>query len=156
MLNYTCELQIDLPRERVIELFDSVDNLYKWQKGLQSFELKSGQAGQPGAVSTLVFQEGKRRIEMTETITRRELPDRFDGVYETRGVRNVNENRFVDAGGGKTTWISHQTFEFSGFMKVIGFFFKSAFPKQTMRFMQNFKDFAEKGIDVREADAKGS
>ena len=150
MVEYSCEIQIDLSRERVIELFDSIENLYKWQRGLRSFEHKSGQQGQPGAVSQLVFQQGGRRIEMTETITLRELPDRFDGVYETKGVRNVSRNRFVEAGPGKTKWISEQVFEFSGFMKLIGFFFKGAFPKQTRKFMEDFKNFAEKGTDVRQ------
>jgi hypothetical protein len=36
-------------------------------------------------------------------------------------------------------------------MKLIGFFFKGAFPKQTRKFMEDFKNFAEKGTDVRGA-----
>jgi len=31
-------VEIDLPRDRVIELFDDADNMVKWQSGLQSFE----------------------------------------------------------------------------------------------------------------------
>jgi hypothetical protein len=33
-MNYTCEVVIDLPRDRVIELFDNPQNLTKWQPGL--------------------------------------------------------------------------------------------------------------------------
>ncbi|MFQ5507583.1 MAG: SRPBCC family protein [Planctomycetota bacterium] len=54
MKPYTVEVDIDLPRERVIELFDNADNLYKWQPGLQSFEHLSGEPGQPGASSRMV------------------------------------------------------------------------------------------------------
>ncbi len=150
-IEYTCELEIDLPRERVIALFDSVENLYKWQKGLQSFEHVSGEPGQVGAVSKLTFNNGGRKMEMVETITRRELPERFDGLYTMKNVRNVNGNRFVEVAPGRTKWISEQVFEFSGFMKLFGLLFRGAFPKQTQKFMQAFKDFAEKGTDVRQS-----
>ena len=50
-MKYTTELTIKLPRNRVIELFDSTENLYEWQEGLLSFELLEGEAGQEGAVS---------------------------------------------------------------------------------------------------------
>lgn len=57
-MKYESELVIDLPRERVIELFDNPDNLPKWQEGLQSFEHISGEVGQPGAK----FPDSKTRI----------------------------------------------------------------------------------------------
>ena len=34
-MKYTTEVTIELPREQVIPLFDSTENLYKWQEGLQ-------------------------------------------------------------------------------------------------------------------------
>ncbi len=37
-MHYSVDIELDLPRERIIELFDSTENLYKWQRGLQSFE----------------------------------------------------------------------------------------------------------------------
>ncbi len=51
MKPYTVEIEIALPRDRVIELFDNAENLLKWQKGLQSFEHISGEPGQPGTTS---------------------------------------------------------------------------------------------------------
>ena len=55
-MKYTVEIEIDLPRERVIELFDSTENCFKWQKGLLSFDHLSGEPGQPGAKSKLVLR----------------------------------------------------------------------------------------------------
>ena len=75
MKAYTVEIEIDLPRGRVIELFDNPDNLVKWQTGLQSFEPVSGEPGQPGAVSKLVYRNGKRKFELFETVIERTLPD---------------------------------------------------------------------------------
>lgn len=142
-MKYTQEIEIQLPRERVIELFDNPDNLPKWQEGFVSMTPRSGIPGQPGAVSDMVYQMGKRRIEMTETVTRRELPDHFDGIYEAKGVKNYIYNQFVDVEGTKTRWIATNEFEFGGMMKLFGFLMPGAFRKQSMKYMVMFKDFAE-------------
>ncbi len=55
MKENTVSIEIDLPRYRVIALFDSPENLFKWQTGLQSFERLSGEPGHPGGKSKLVF-----------------------------------------------------------------------------------------------------
>jgi hypothetical protein len=150
-MKYTVDIELDLPRSRVIELFDNTDNLYKWQQGLQSFEPISGEPGQVGAKSKLVFKMGKREIEMIETITKRELPEQFNGTYDAKGVFNIVNNRFIEVGPQKTRWESECEFRFSGFMKVIGFLMKGAFPKQSLKYMKDFKAFAEDGTDVRDA-----
>ncbi|MFM7925286.1 MAG: SRPBCC family protein [Planctomycetaceae bacterium] len=143
---------IELLRERVVELFDNSANLPCWQRGLQSHQLVSGQAGQTGARSRLVFQMGKRRIEMLETITRRSLPDAFDGTYEAPGVFNIVCNRFISLSPSQTRWESDNEFRFSGlFMRIIGLVMRGAFPKQSQQYLQDFKAFAERGVDVRQS-----
>ena len=96
MKAYTVEIEIDVPRDRVVELFDNPDNLCKWQTGLQSFELVSGEPGQSGAKSKLVFVQGEHTIDLIETVTRRNLPDEFNGAYEWCGGRNTLCNRFIE------------------------------------------------------------
>ena len=82
MKPHTVCIDINLPRDKVVELFDSPDDLFKWQPGLQSFEHISGTPGEPGAKSKLVSLNGKRRIELIQTVTKRNLPDEFNGTYE--------------------------------------------------------------------------
>lgn len=143
-MKYTTKVIINLPLERTIELFDSTDNLYKWQKGLQSFEHISGEPGQPGAKSKLKFDMNGRKIEMVETITHRNLPHEFHATYDAKGVHNLQENYFEETGDGQSKWTSVSEFQFSGFMKLVGFFMKGAFPKQTKSTMNAFREFAEK------------
>jgi len=144
MKAYTVSIDIDLPRERVIELFDSVENLPKWQPGLQSFEHVSGEPGQEGAVSTMVYINGKHKIELTEKITRRNLPEEFDGEYSWKGGRNTLENRFIELSPNRTRWESHCRYEFSSIMlKLMGLIVPGMFRKQNMKFLENFKAFAE-------------
>ncbi len=143
-MKYQCEVTIDLPRERVIDLFDSTDNLMEWMPGLKSFEHLSGEPGQVGAKSRLLFDENGRKMEMIETITSRNLPDEFSSTYEAKGVKNWANNFFYEEGPNQTRWVADHIFEFSGFMRIIAFFMRGAFPKQTMATMKLFKSFAEK------------
>ncbi len=87
---------------------------------------------------------GKRKMTMIETITKKNLPDEFNGTYETDGAFNIVNNRFTELDGGKTHWISESEFQFSNFfMKLMGKLMPGAFKKQSQKFMDNFKNFAE-------------
>ena len=142
-MRYQMETIIERPRSRVIELFDSFDNMKDWQEGLVSAEHLSGEAGQPGAKTRLVYDMGKRRIDMIETIIRRDLPDEFSGTYDAQGVHNIISNRFVDE-GQVTRWIVDSEFQFSGWMRLMSLFMPArTFKKQTGKHMQDFKRYCE-------------
>lgn len=141
-MKYTCQIDIDLPRDRVIELFDNPDNLSKWQPHLVSFEPVSGVPGQPGAASRLVCQMGTRRVEMIETVTARDLPVEFSATYEAKGVFNTMRNGFEDR-GGSTRWTVESEFVFGGMMKIVALFMGGSFKKETVKFLKDFKAFAE-------------
>ena len=143
-MKYTCKLVINLPRERVIELFDDPDNLVEWMEGLQSFEHVSGRPGRPGAKSRLTFaRDDGGTFEMIETLTRNNLPDEMSGTYETAGVLNVIENRFVADGRNRTRWIARNEFRFEGFMRIASWFMWPLFKRQSLSIMRAFKVFAE-------------
>ena len=142
-MRYETEVMIDLPRARVIELFDDPDNLAKWQPGLKSFEHISGEEGQPGAKSKMIYDMSGRTVEMIETIETRDLPDEFIAIYEAKGVWNWNANRFYEAGADKTRWVLDTDFKFSGFMKIMSIFMQGTFKKQSLQTMMDFKQFAE-------------
>lgn len=142
-MKYTLEIDINRPVERVIELFDNIDNMYKWMDGLQKVEPISGVQGQPGAKMKLTFQMGKRTVEMVETVTVRNLPHEFSGTYEANGVFNVVKNYFKAIDENTTRYSTEQEFQFKGFMKIIGWLFPGAFKKQSMKYLQDFKKFCE-------------
>ncbi|MFG0329058.1 MAG: SRPBCC family protein [Phycisphaerales bacterium] len=153
MKPFTVEIDIDLPRDEVIALFDDPDNLAKWQNGFQSFEPISGVPGEPGAKSRLVYQHGRQRMELTETVTKRDLPDEFNGRYEWDGGHNTLENRFIELAPDRTRWVSVCAYEFTHpMLKVMGFFAPGMFRRQNLKFMRNFKSFCEDGRDIRDTD----
>ena len=144
-MKYTTRIQINLPRNKVIELFDNTENMFKWQSGLQSFNHLSGEPGQVGARSKLIYKMGRREVEMVETITKRQFPDEFHGTYEAKNVWNRQENYFEETSDSNTTWITISEFKCSGFMKIMCWLMPGAFKKQTLKYMNQFKKFSENG-----------
>ncbi len=141
-MHYSVTVEIDLPRDRVIELFDNPDNMPHWQPSLLSFKHLSGEAGQVGATSELQYQMGKREVVMIETITERNLPDTFAGTYETKGVWNQVSNHFVEQ-EGKTLWTLNTVFKCTGMLRIMAWLMPGMFKKQTTADMLRFKAFAE-------------
>lgn len=142
-MKYSVSITIDKPVNEVVALFDNVDNMKKWMNGLESFEPLDGTPGEVGAKSRLRFKMGKREIEMIETITAKNLPEEFTGTYEAKGVFNIVKNSFEPFPGNKTKYTTEQEFQFKGFMKLMGLLMPGAFKKQSMKYLQDFKAFAE-------------
>lgn len=142
-MKFTVKIKINLARNKIIELFDSTENLKKWQPGLLSFEHQSGTPGEVGAKSRLQYKTGKREIEMVETITVKNLPDEFSGIYEAKGVRNEVKNYFYKVDKNTNKWVSENEFRCSGFIKIIAFFMPGSFKKETMKYLEYFKEFSE-------------
>ena len=123
---------------------DNPDNLKHWQPGLVSFEHQEGEFGKVGAKSKAIYDMGKRRIEMVETIVRRDLPDHFDAIYVAKGVWNKVENQFIELSENKTKWVKNNELKFKGLlMSVIGFLMPASFKKESFKYLENFKKFAE-------------
>ncbi len=142
-MKYTCEILINLPRQTVLELFDSAENLYKWQPGLKSLTHLEGEPGEEGARSEMVYEGRKGDLVMTETIVKKKLPEQFHMHYRSRGVYNEVENWFIEKEPGQCLWRTIHYFRFSGFMMLMAPFMKQAFIHNTMLNMDRFKVFAE-------------
>lgn len=147
-MKYSNEIVVDLPRAEFIQKMDNPENMKHWQRGLIAYELLSKKPGQEGSRMSLSYQMGKRKMEMVETIIKRNLPEEMHTTYDAKGVHNIQKNYFRDE-DGKTRWISESEFQFSGLgMKLMGLLMPGAFKKQSLKYMQDFKNFAENGISV--------
>jgi len=147
-MKYINEIIIQVPREKVVELFENPENVSKWQPGFVSMELQSGEKGELGSKTLLKYKMGKREVEMVETITEKRLPEIFCGTYETKGVWNEVKNHFEELPNGSTRYWSENEFKMSGMMKVFAFLMPGAFKKQSQKYLELFKDFAEKEVGV--------
>ena len=142
-MKYTTTIDITLGREQVTSLFVDGDQYPAWQESLVSMERLEGETGQEGTRTKLLHKMGKREVMMTETITRRELPDTFVATYEADGVWNEAHNRFSELEGGHTRWVMDTEFRCSGIMWLMTTLMPGMFRKQTQATMEAFKAFAE-------------
>ncbi|MBW8200487.1 SRPBCC family protein [Flagellimonas abyssi] len=147
-MKYTTEIVVDVPREEFIKKMDDPDNMKHWQQGLIGYEQLSASPGQEGSRMSLSYEMGKRKMDLVETIIKKNLPEEIHMTYETKGVHNIQKNYFKEE-DEKTRWVSESEFQFSGFgMKLMGFLMPGAFKKQSLKYMQDFKAFAENGTSV--------
>jgi len=141
---YTIETDIGRSREQVVALFNDPDNLKHWQEGLVSLTHKSGEYGQPGATSDILFDMNGRKLEMLETIEVMNPPDEFTAVYTAKGVWNRNQNLFTDNSDGTTHWKQVNEFRCSGFfLKLMTVVAPGMFKKQSQKYMDAFKVFCD-------------
>ncbi|MCY0986421.1 SRPBCC family protein [Nannocystis sp. ILAH1] len=163
-MKFTVSIEIALPRERAAQMLADPAHLPKWLRGLVLHEPLKGAHGQLGTTSRVVLQMGKQKFECTETVTRREPVDlhdipsgsvvHFDREIVGDGMWSAVRDRLTEAGPQTTLWESESEYRFSGLMmRMVGLLMPGAFRKQSQQHMQDFKAFAERGEDVR--DAKG-
>ena len=142
-MQYDTTVEIALPIDAVIALYEDRARDADWQETLVSLEFISGEPGQVGTTTRLHHKMGKRESTMVETITERSLPDLFTATYEAKGVYNLARNRFAAIEDGRTRWTLETEFRCSGSMWVLTTVAPGMFRKQTRATMEAFKAFAE-------------
>ena len=143
-MKYTCTVDINLPIDKTVELWENEANFKKWQDGFESIELLSGIPNSKGAKSRIVLG-GKRRIELVETIISSDLPNEKRALYEHMHMTNTQTTRFKEIDSNKTQYISEVEYiKFNGFLiKSMAKLFPGKFKAQSQKWMDQFKEFAE-------------
>jgi uncharacterized protein YndB with AHSA1/START domain len=137
---------IDADRQTVWAAFENPGNMTRWQQNLESYSHISGVLGQPGAKAELTYNEGSRKITLTETVTERREPDLFAGTYESVHGTTLIVNHFAAIDENTTRWSSWCNFRFRGFMRFASLFVASAIRKRTEGDMQRFKLLVESDV----------
>lgn len=141
-MKYVKSIVIHQPRATVLTRLMATEHLPKWQRGLTRVEPLEGEPFTHKSKTRLVFDTGKKTLEMTETLTDMRLPDAFTAIYETDELWNRVTNLFSEV-EEKTIWTIESEFVFSGTMRFLGPLMKKSFMKRTELEMERFKDFAE-------------
>lgn len=144
-MHYDCEVTIDSPVEQVTAAFLDPKGIYEWMDSLESTELLEGEEGKKGAKTRLNFKDKKRSFSMVETIWENNLPEAFTTSYVMGAVTNNMTVTFQKIDENRTRYLSKQEFIFKNFgMKMMGKLAPSLFKKQTLKYMESFKAYAEK------------
>ena len=152
MKPHTLSIEIDLPREKVIELFEDPDNLAKWQSGFLSHEHLSGEPKHADAKSRITFGTPDQRIEFIETITEYNLPDNLSTTLQGPQRMNIAHHRFTEIGPNaeRTRWACTVGYQLKGLkIRLMTIFNPGVFRRQNEAYMGLFKAFCERGDDDR-------
>jgi len=139
-------IDIEQPRDKVVALFANPAYLREYQDGFLRKELISGEEGKDGAISKMYYQHGKREMELTETVTANLLPNSFEASYHHKHMDNTLKCIFTAVGENKTRYETAGEYTaFRGFIpKMLALFFPKMFEKQAQKWLNNFKEFAER------------
>lgn len=146
-MKYRCTVEINKPIDEVVEIWNDENNFKHWQDGFDHIELMSGEHNAVGSKSKILIKQGKREIELTETILVSNLPEEKKALYEHIHMTNTQSSQFQDLGEGRTLYISEVEYtKFNGFaLNILAKLFPGMFKKQSQKWMNQFKEFAENG-----------
>ena len=144
-MKFSCSIIINQPIDKVVDLFLDPSNLKEYQEGFDRKELISGEGGKAGAVSKMYYTNNVG--ELTETIIANNLPDEFMASYHHKHMDNTMKSSFIVLGDKQTKYETEiEYLAFRGLMiKIMAFLFPSLFKKQVDAWLNNFKEFAERG-----------
>ena len=137
---------INKSRETVIFLILNPKFNKEYQDGFKTKELISGEEGRPNAKSKMLYQYGKRNMELTETVLNNNLPDTFEAFYHHKHMDNTMKYTFKELAENKTELnYEYEYTRINWFMpKLMAILFPGMYKKQGDKWMTQFKEFAEK------------
>ena len=141
---YSVSIEIQASFQKVTQRFLDLDQQKNWQENLLSHETVEGVRGMAGSVNKLRYQMGKRIIDMRETILSINPETTMSATYEAKGVLNQVDNRFIAVHDALTEWHVTNEFYCKGMAQIMAIFTPWLFKKETLRYMNLFKEFVEK------------
>lgn len=148
-MKYTSEILIELPLKEFLNKLRNYNNMKYWQRGLESYEHISGELGSLGAKIKLNYRFGNRKICLIETITHSDFPNEYHVFHDTEGLHNIHQNYFEELPNGTTKWVfKSECIPTSFSMSVKTLLMPRLYKNQTLKYLKDFKNFAEKGVSV--------
>lgn len=143
-MRYSVDVDINAPRDQVLEVFLDTARLHDWQPDLLRWEMIQGEdPNAPGAQMRQIHRMGKSEIDMVQTIVENRAPDFLAATYEADGVWNIVENSFSDR-GDTTHWRIDTEFKCDGLMiRLMTIFAPWMFRRNTKSAMMRFKTLVE-------------
>ena len=144
-------IEINAPRNKVIEYFSNPEYLKEYQDGFVSKELISGNFGQNGAVSKMLYQTGKRKMTLVETIINNDFPESFDAHYHHKFMDNTMKCYFQELDSSTTKYSYEVEYtRINWFLpKLMALLFPSIYRKQIEKWVRQFKHFVENQMQIQ-------
>lgn len=143
-MKYTVSNTINQPLSVIAEKFNDKEGAKEWMEGLHTIEPVSEIQGKKGSTCYFHFTHKGREMKLLETILEENLPHQIKFSYSGDYGYNEVEMIFEEVSENSVRQISNNYFQMKGFMKIMSFFMKGMFKKQSMKYLNSFKYFCEK------------
>lgn len=142
-MKYTIHNIINKPHDVVIEYFKNTEGAKEWMEGLYNIEPLSGQPGEVGAKTNFYFKHKKRDMKIEETILEQNFPNQIKFAYQSPMGYSEVEMIFEKLDDHHVKQINNSYFQLKGIMKLLGPLMKGMFKKQSMTYLNGFKQYVE-------------
>ena len=145
-MKYTCSVKVPLNRTDCVNLWMDESQFAEWQDGFQSKTWIEGKPNEIGSKSDIVLAQGKRRMELRETILDNNLPEHIEGRYDHIHMTNTQKITFEAMSSDSTLLTSDVEYTaFHSFMpKLMAKLFPGMFKKQSHKWLDQFRELAER------------
>ena len=143
-MKYTVSNTINKPLDHVTAKFFDPQNALEWMPGLKKIVPVSGKPGEVGTKTDFHSEWKGKEMVIQETILERKGDSQIKFQYESKMGFNEVEMIFEKIDDNSVKQINNSLFHLKGGMKIMGFLFKGMFKKQSMVYLNGFKEFAEK------------
>lgn len=145
-MKFTSSVDLNVPMDKAVSLYTNPLYFKEWQDGFISYEHISGTPRQAGAKSKIIYVNGKHKIELIETIQIMNLPSEMAALYEHKHMVNTLITNFSELPDRKTRLTTSVGYtKFIGIMpKLMALVMPGMFKKQSQKWLDQFKVFAEK------------
>jgi len=143
-MKYTVSNNIDKSIEVVSDKFMEPDGALQWMEGLEKIERLSKESYIVGAKSRFHSLHKNKKFVIDETILEQNMPNQIKFGFTSSMGYNEVEMVFEKLNNNSTKQINNSYFKLKGIMWLLGPLMKGMFKKQSMKYLDAFKEFAEK------------
>ncbi|TYB80102.1 SRPBCC family protein [Bizionia gelidisalsuginis] len=148
-MKYTHTIIINISLPEFVKVLTDYNALKYWQRGFISFEHLSGDFSRVGGKIKQNYNFGKDSISVIQTVTHSNLPYEIFVNYDTEGMCNRQKNHFSQLSENQIKWVCKtQCIPTSLYTRMLTVFMPRVFKKQTAIYLNDFKNYAEKGLSV--------
>jgi uncharacterized protein YndB with AHSA1/START domain len=140
----TAQIKIKQPAEKVWQLMRDEKQLPLWLTNFKSIEHLSGEKGEAGSTSRMVFLEGGRTMEITEHILKVVENKEVHFTLSHPTMISDVRTRLVQKDGGTMLIQATETKPQGFFMKLFFLFMKGTMKKRMQTDLERLKLLAEK------------
>lgn len=135
---------INKPIDIVWEFHNNPDNMSLWLSGFKKFEHLSGELGKVGAKAKHIYENGGKRLEMIEEITKMDPHKIFSGILTHKSMESTIETNFENLNNQRTGVICIVDTKFkSSFFTLFDRLMKGRFQKRQDKDFNTLKSVIE-------------